>query len=368
MTYYYFFTIFAASAGTINRVIPALGSIIIICLFLTFLPDNGSDYGQYSVTYESAIFTSQFPWFQTSSAITSEPFYLFYGAFIRIVTGLDFPGFLALNFLICVAIFLYAFRDIQPPVKYDALFFALPTIVPTLFYWSPRSSIAFCLILLMIRLLVERRLLWALLAGVLSISTHSQNILVFVFLLVFYLALRHADKTRARRLSRRMVLIVPGFVILLALASQMVSVFATLFSMFGLSPVAVAKLHYLTSAESGTRLTSVLPILVFPTLYFLTFRKYPQRAPVLHSDPDLNFRYVAFLGAMVLFGLVVNLAFIQTPHLSGRLARAADYLNFIFLLPLALGFLGNRIVTYGVLIVFALITPILYKTLYVGQW
>ena len=369
MIYYYFFTILVPAAGIINRVFAGVACIIIICLFLIYLPDNGSDYGEYRATYEAAYFTTEFPWLKTYSVITSEPFFLFYGAFIRVVIGFDYPGFLALNFLICGAIFWYAIKDVLMRAKYDTLFFAVPVIVPTMFYWSPRSSLAFCLIVLVFRLLVRRRLLLALAAGALAIFTHSQIIPVFVYLLLFYFVLHNYNSGRALRLLKRMiVLVLPVLLAFFALAPQITSAFAWMFSVLGLSPVAVAKLHYLTSVESGVRITSILPIVVYPMLYYLTFRNYPRRAPVMHSNPELNFRYIAFLGALVLFGLAINLAFFQTPHLSGRLSRVPDYLNFMFLLPLALTFLCNRIVTYGVLIVFSFITPVLYSTLYVGQW
>ena len=73
-------------------------SLILVFLgavyFLFTLPTTGWDYEIYKRTYESSFFSLSFPFFKTATTLTSEPFYLWYNAFIGVIIGQDFnfPG------------------------------------------------------------------------------------------------------------------------------------------------------------------------------------------------------------------------------------------------------------------------------------
>ena len=113
---------------------------------LFLLPSTGMDYDYYKADYISAHYIPNFPFFRTTTILTAEPFYKWYTAFISVITNLSFEEFLSLNFIMLYGLLFNLFKkyfQVFPSLLF--MVFGLMAIVPTIFYFSPRSSISFVL-------------------------------------------------------------------------------------------------------------------------------------------------------------------------------------------------------------------------------
>ena len=340
--------------------------LIVICgmSFLLVLPSTGLDYDYYKQAFDNAYYVSTFPWFYTDSTLTAEPLYIWYTSMVSVLTPFSFQAFLVLNFLLCVSFSMFAYRKVRY-LKIDLFWLSfLPVIFPTLFYFSPRSSVSFFLVLLGFFLLCRRRLLFSLLFIAIGVSLHSQYILVSVFFIAAYLTYIYSQGLE-EKLRRRV-----GVFLIFSAGACLVGVHAlmgVLSSVLGVLPsseVALSKLHYLESSRSGYRVTSVLSILVYPAVFYLMKKEKSKKGIVFLDDSDADRLFVHMLGLVVLFGAMINIVFIDQSHLAGRLSRFSDYVGMGIILPAFLVMYLRRELCVLVLWGMVLVAPFIYSTVY----
>ena len=118
--------------------------LLTVSVIIFSLPTTGDDYIYYKGDYDSSFFNYVFPYFHSSYPLDAEPFYKFYTSVVKVTTGIQFNGFLVLNFLLCSLLLVLILRQL---FNYNSIImfylFSLLTIVPTIYYFSPRSSISF---------------------------------------------------------------------------------------------------------------------------------------------------------------------------------------------------------------------------------
>tara|TARA_R100000789_G_scaffold75315_2_gene70922 strand:- start:526 stop:1590 length:1065 start_codon:yes stop_codon:yes gene_type:complete len=331
--------------------------------FLLILPSTGMDYDYYKDAYDNAFGLASFPWFDTQAIITAEPLYLWYSSFFSVVTGAPFQFFLALNFLICFFFSVLSFRE-NRLLKLDLAWVAfLPVIAPTLFYFSPRSSLSFFMLMFGFFLLVKGRFWVALPVIVFSMMFHSQYILIGFFIIFSYLIFEVSPRLKIKK-SYIAVLVVTGMAIFLLGANYLVGFLASFFSVVPNSDVAVGKLSQLENVREGYRVTAMLSVLVYPALLFFVWRRAKSKELVFYNDDVVNRRWMFMIAMAVVFGAMVNLVFFNASHLSGRLGRFSDYFSMAVLVPLSLRLIGGRLAVSGALLILVIMAPFMYSTVY----
>lgn len=366
MIYYFLFTLLC----TLIR--NAKGSAWILLIgssaFLLFLPDTGFDYSAYKDAYDNSYVSLDFPWFQTSSYLTSEPLFKWYISLFANLFPFGYPYFLAFNYLLCVAL-LFVFMNY---LSYDKsvfklfLFYILPVVFPVVMYWSPRSSISFVFVVGGLVYLIRNKLFLGVLCLFLGCSFHSQYLLVSFFIFVSSIILR---KLSPRIYMSYSVISAVVLFVFLRVINSLTRGLISLLSFLPSAEVATGKMHYFVEDESsaGFRLTSLLSIFIFPYLSWSLIRMIKRIKKLVFGNniiyqQQLYILYLVF--AISLYGCSINLAFIDVPHLAGRLARFTDYLGMAFLLPLYIKCKFSDNTISFVLFILCLITPLLYKDLY----
>lgn len=363
MISYYIYSVVSALSLVLFRKAHFLFIPIAVGLFLYLLPSTGWDYDHYQEAYDLSYFVNEFPWFYTTSGITAEPLYLWYNSAFGVLVPLGFELFLVLNFLFCF-LMSFTFFDGRKDLLLYFWISMIPVILPTLFYFSPRSSISFFLVLTGFFKLCQNRNITALILIFIGCMFHSQYILISVFILSYSVLLMILS--RCSDVVKKRVLILFGaltFILILNI-NVFIGVIEGVLGQLPSSKVAVSKLHYLSDARGGLRATSILSIVVFPSLMYVILRKYRSTKIQLFSKPKTDQRFILMLTACVVFGFLINVLFFNAPHLSGRLGRFSDYLGMTVVMPLSLMFLGGKKILFAVLIIFALAAPFLYPTVY----
>jgi hypothetical protein len=340
--------------------------------FLVVLPTTGWDYEVYKQAFDASYFSDKYPWFQSRTILTSEPFYLWYNSFWGVILPLGFSWYLAVNFLVCVVISKFTFKKFKPDhFLYFWLMF-LPVIIPTVFYFSPRSSISFILIFCAMVTLTRHKYLWATLLFFMGCMTHSQFLLITFLIIGTYILLYRANYSEEKYM--RIIKFLSIFLfIALNFMSQLSSVLVNFLSFLPTVKIIAAKMHYFESEDgenSSFRLTAILSILIYPILSYSLVKLISQskrNLVFLDSIPkktELLFTYMLF--AIMAYGAVINLSFLNESHVAGRLSRLSDYIGMGLVLPLYMRLVLNEITTKWVLILFCLVAPLLFATLYIN--
>lgn len=342
-----------------------LVAVFAVCSFFLFvLPSTGYDYDYYKQAFDNAYVTLSYPWFSTDSIITAEPFYIWYTAAVSVLTPLPFQGFLVLNFIFCGVLSFFAFRKLKV-ISLDLFWISfLPVVVPTLFYFSPRSSISLFWVLLGFMLLVRRKVLFALPCLFLGISIHSQYILITTFTVVAYLVYAYSYKFNdSIRKKLGLALIFMAGLSLLGV-QQLMGVLSSALGVLPSAEVAVSKLHYLESARSGYRLTAILSIIVYPAMMYLIFVRKKKLCFSFFDNRELDETFVHMLALVIIFGAMINIVFIGESHLAGRLSRFSDYIGMGVVLPTFFVIYLGRVATVFILWALVWLAPLMYSTVY----
>ncbi len=293
--------------------------------------------------------------------------YIWYTSLISVVTKLNFPFFLALNFLLCSFIISYSLKKVAGfniTIRSSFYLYITPVIIPTIFYFSPRSSISFCFILLgFLTLSIRRKLSLGVLSLFVGFSFHSQYILVSLYILTLYLLscyLRNLTKLTILRVNLIAAFFLLLFLLVLPYLQEIIN---SLFSFLPSASIALSKLHYIAEeneSSGGFRVTAILSILVYPLLALAILNKYKEKNPII----DNTFLF-CMLG-IVFFGAVVNIAFIGEPHVAGRLSRFSDYFSMGFLIPYSFYTYNKIFLGKIVALLLCLVAPLIFKTLYIN--
>lgn len=365
MTNYYYWMLIITAAGIFLRgwVLPA-AIMIGGAFFLFVLPTTGFDYDYYKQAYDNAYYINSYPWFVTESVLTAEPLYIWYSSFVSVLIGGGFAVFLVVNFLVCFFIINFSLKKI---VNFDCglLWLAfLPIVFPTIFYFSPRSSLSFSLVMLGFFWLADGRWWKALLVFFVAISFHSQYLLVVVTLLLCVL-FYEVSKKFGEAFQRRSVYVAIVFVsIVLVSINLVISFLPSVLSFLPSADIAIAKLHYFESEDSGYRATMILSVFVYPVLLYFLLKLKKQRKIVFVCDSESDRRLCQLVVVIVLFGAMVNLVMLGNSHVAGRLARFSDYFSMGVIVPLSLRLLFAREGAVLILFFLALVSPFIYGTVY----
>lgn len=347
---------------------------LFILLGVVFLIESSStlsDYEAYKDAYDNAYVTNSYPWFTSQTYLDAEPLFMAYIAFWKVSTGLPFSYFLAINFALCVGLCSFFLRKTPAEVKYDWWLMFMPVIFPTLFYWSPRSSISFIFLFGSFILFCKKKYIWALPLLIFSFLMHSQ-FLLFAFLLLL-LAVVMRRKRSARIGGYGLWWMISSVALFIALRYMPIFAdrMASWLSFLPSASIISSKMVYfeeLEGASSGFRLTAFLSIFLYPLLCFYLLQRKKvlgEKLNLLFSDEIRDSYFINLLFSIVLYGAVINLAFWGNPHVAGRLSRFSDYVGMGLLIPLFMHtYFQNRLSLSILLTFFCIVAPFLYPTLY----
>jgi len=327
---------------------------------LLWLPDTGRDYIHYQLDYYSGTYHQDWPFYRSSAGLTAEPLYRSYTAVVYVITKMSFQHFLSANFLISMGLIAIGWKKFFNHFKFFPIFILFFSIVaaPTIFYFSPRSSISFATVFLTLGLLKQHKILWAILSAFVSINIHSQYIVAVIMLFLVYGINRvmNVRKFNPKFLGG----IIGGAVFIgLVLSELILPYFIRVFSFLPSIDVFVAKTHILTeTSRTGSRLASLLSLTLYPGLLILS-----NNANLIKSD-IINRTQILFISAITFTNAAIILWAFNDPHLSGRLARFTDYTSFSILMPLFLIGFTNHYVTTLACLLLAIISPQIFTGLY----
>ena len=367
MISFYFFTIFCALFFCFNKKIGFIFLLFGCFYLLTVLPSTDLDYDVYKKSYDNAVFVSHFPWFESVSRLNSEPFYVWYTSFFGVIFSFEFPVFLGINFLICITLSFLALKNILDINNYYYFWmFLLPVIFPTIFYFSPRSSISFFAILLGFMFLFKEKYMYALLIIFCGVNLHSQFLPITMMILITFITFQILQKKDKESYIEITLFYGLLFFIFLKISSTLIVFLSDFLSFMPSSETVNSKLRYLTNSRSGFRITSILSILIYPIIsyHLLTLIKRDSSLFVLKEDKskELIFGYMLF--AITIYGAVINLAYINEPHLAGRLSRFSDYIGMCLLVPAYLISCEREHIANILIVLLCMISPFIYGTLY----
>jgi hypothetical protein len=364
MVEFYFFTIIVVYVAFISEKISSFILIIGVGFFLLTFPDNGLDYSKYEATFYTGAIIDDFPFFQSERLIDSEPFYLWYSAFMSVLLFKQFPLFLCVNFLLSVGLSFIAFKIL--PRRYFHLFwlFLLPVIIPTLFYFSPRSSISFILVVFGFMSLVKRKLIPCLIAILIAILFHSQFILVSVLMIGTYILISYRMDFHIKRSKRIIIIISIVISVLLFFVSNFIGLISSVLLFLPSADIAIAKLSYFENAREGYRLTSILSVIIYPLISFFILRNFENGHIKITNNIVLDKTLLIMLFAVICYGAAINIAFFGAPHLAGRLSRVPDYMGIGLVLPIYFLSLKNKFYLFAALLIFVISAPLAFPTLY----
>ncbi len=301
-------------------------SILSVALIIYFLPGTAPDYQGYKRDYESGRIVDVFPYFNTLSVIDAEPYYKNYSAFIRVVTGLSFNGYLALNFILGYSLMYFGLKSIfKPKAVTIFMMLGLISIVPAIFYFLVRSSIPYVLVVLVFVLYAKKRPYWAMAVSFLAMGFHSQYIPALFMLGSSYLWYELFIKNK-QSTAGIFIYAVVMLLLLLMVLKFAVPILSTLSFLPTNTEFLLGKSRVLTAGTEGFRLTSFLSIAVFPLMYFYLVKKEKFLEVFRKGESGETYnRFIFLLGSAVLLAFVINLIFINVPLVSGRLSRFSDY-------------------------------------------
>ncbi len=370
MQYYFIFSILMASLLPLLRKRLFLPIYIGCLFFLSYLPDTGFDYGIYKQAYDNAYYSDNFPWFFTKSYLVSEPLYIWYTSAIGVLLPFGFNFFLQFNFSLCFLLLFVVYKKLKKNILVIMWVAFLPVVFPTIFYYSPRSSISFfCVFLGLIYVALLKRFLGYSFIF-LGTSMHSQYLPMAITITLYdiqYFISRFLKEKKSREKFLKVInfLLLVSLFLLAIFAEDMISFLSLMLSFLPSGEFATFKLHYLADARVGYRLTSILSILILP--YFMyNIMNIGRKMNIVFflKDQDADQRLCSFLFVLLIFGAALNIAFFENPHIAGRLSRFSDYLGIGFVLPVYfMRFYGANF-AFLVIIVLSILAPILYRSVY----
>lgn len=364
---YYMFILCVSLLSFIDIKLAGRLTLIVIPIILSGFISTGFDYDYYRLDYQSSYFSFKPPFFYTSSELTAEPLYKIYSSAVRVITGFGFPLFLGVNFILCMLLY-FSFSPLRKTnassLNYVVLLYSLPVILPTLFYFSPRSSISFFLVLSGLFLLYKNKHFLALIISFLGIMIHSQYIPFVCFLFVVFLCVRKDIHFKSADAYKKLAVLGVLFLVFLKFIPIFIGVIGNVLSFLPSADLAMSKLHYLDSAERGIRVTSILSLVIYPVLCVSLYFNRVHLSNKFLLDEYKVWCLIFFISLCTVYGFVINLVYFDTPHLSGRLGRFSDYFLFMFLLPISLVSRFSIKVVVFVLFLFVAMAPFLYPTVY----
>lgn len=371
MIVYYLISIALALGSFFNKRWMYWLFILLGCVFLIIAPSTNFDYEAYKNAYDNAYVMDGYPWFTSQTYLDAEPLFMAYIAFWKVSTGFPFSYFLAINFTLCVALSAFFLRKTFAEVKYDWWLMFMPVIFPTLFYWSPRSSISFVFLFGSFILFCKKKYIGALPLLIFSFLMHSQFLLFASLLLLSAIVMHRKGGVRIGGYGLWWMISSVALFIALRYMPIFADRIASWLSFLPSATIISSKMGYFEGLEetfSGFRLTALLSTFLYPMLCFYLL----QRKKVLGGELNLLFSdetqdryFVNLLFSIVLYGAVINLAFWGNPHVAGRLSRFSDYVGMGLLIPLFMHtYFQNRLFLSILLVFFCILTPFLYPTLY----
>lgn len=372
MEYFYFYSIITTLIFFLDKKTAVLCILFGGIYFLLNLPPTGLDYDIYKAAYETAYRIDEFPWFAYNVYLDAEPFYKTYSCSISVFTNLSFQQFLAFNFSLCFFLTLYSLSRIKQNTFYYFWIMSFPVIFPTLFYFSPRSSISYILILNGVFLFVDYFKFYSKKTFILSfvflftgITIHSQYILLILLLtFTFFGLIKYRNKPISYH--KRVVIIISFFLFFgVKSVNFFIEYIKYFFSFLPSADMATGKLSYLDRNYSDLRLTSLLSIFVYPLCANYLLNGYNKSKTLLFFDnhkKELNFLVLIF--ALSVFGASINLSFFNSPHIAGRLSRLSDYLGFAFLIPMYFKLKFEDRFEDVILLILVVFAPLIYPSLY----
>lgn len=339
-----------------------------VAYFLLILPSTNLDYDVYKQVYDNAFITNEFPWLDTKSIIYAEKFYIWYCALYSVFLPFGFPSFLALNFLLSVILSLLALSKMKDSnIKYYYWLFLMSTVVPTIFYFSPRSSISYIFIFVGFYFLTNRKILYSIIFLLMGISMHSQYTLITLLFVLTFILFYKFGKSRKDNFKIIFLIAVPLFISLIFL-TQIEGTIKSVLSFLPNSDFAYSKLDGLIeNKRSGFRMSGILSIFIYPYMIrTLEIQNYRYGTQYFFENKMLDTYFLYLLYAVVVYGAVINIAFFNDPHMAGRLSRFSDFTGMGLIIPVFLGLYFKRNLIYVILFIFILITPIVFPGIYIN--
>ena len=369
MGYYYIFTVIICALSKIKRWQFFLITTVFCCLFLLLMPSTQVDYDSYMGSYNNAYFSNKFPWIQSGYGVDLDPLFSVYMAAFSLFTPLDYPGFLATNFLLCLIIFNYSCSILNIPgrVRKLLILFTLSSVFITVFYWSPRSSISYYLMLLGVAFMSKGKHKQGVGLFAMTCLLHSQFILQAVIILIASFVLSKKNLTRRKRNGLIALMIVSLSGLIFAIP-RILPFITNILSSFSLTQFAASKANiYLTSVSNIglPRITAILSIIVLPLVAYLFYRD--QHSATISQDGPGSIEYKRLSSLLLIStisGMIINLAFLSDATVAGRLSRFSDYTGFVVLLPIFIYSRYGRRACAWCALFFCLIAPFIYRTQY----
>ena len=361
---YYYFVLFVLFVSYINVKLSVGIFVFGVAFILSQLLPTGFDYQYYEIDYLSGYFSELPPFFYTDGGLTAEPLYKVYSGLIRVLTQSSFQAFLSLNFLLCILVYYFFFPVRKGSVFYFSLLYLMPVILPTIFYFSPRSSLSFFLVLASLYLLISSKITKAMMCSFLGVMIHSQYIPFVAFLFFVYFVGGKYPERDMKKSTLLLIIIGVAFTISLFFLGSFISLISSALSFLPSGDVASTKLHYFASSDSGFRITSLLSVIIFPILMYIYRKRRHLLINKIKVSSEFNERLCFFIMIPVVYGVSINISFYDAPHLSGRLGRFSDYFLFFTLIPLSLRCIFSNRIVLLVLTIFVVSAPLLYPTVY----
>ena len=338
-----------------------LSKTIVILLFMGFLfiaPETASDqdFYAYKTAFENIQLINEYPYVITESNLTSERGFFWYMVPYHLVTS-SFNSFLALNFLALIILGSFILKKIglNKIELRSTMLYALPALIPLVFYWSPRSSPSLILILVSFYFFTERKFLYGLLFSFVAITIHSQYI-PFVVVMSATMFLSSTSNKKPFYYASLLSLITLG---LLKYGTGLISQLP--FGYFGdLFLVAASKLHYIEElgASGGIRLAGI-GIIIISSVYFIFFKKNIRKKTL-----EGEYKILTLLEICIAFSFFVNILFIQDSHVAGRIARFSDFFIIIIGVSFVIKKIANEKITIYVAMISFLSLLLLYRNIY----
>ncbi len=250
----------------------------------------------------------------------------------------------------------------------------LPVIFPTIFYNLIRSSLSLFMVALgfvsFLHSNQRRALVYGVLFTFIGFNLHSQYILISALFVFTYFMLRFR-KDEDYVYNFKFILGFSVFLIFGLLATKsFVEELSSLLSVLPTSDLAASKLGYLEVEDSrGFRVTSLLSILIYPyMMYHVLKKRYWDSAPFILNSKEKERKFLFMFFAIICYSAAINIAYYDSAHLASRLGRFSDYLGMGILIPLYFRVCIGLKLEYVVLIVFAVIAPLIYGSIYINYY
>lgn len=281
-------------------------------LWLYFLDPGNPDFAGYERSFRSVGFEI------SSSGLTSggneidvEPLWLIYQALWKALGAHDYRVFLIVNFWICTLMIVAALRVLLEALELDlALALMVPISMPVMFLMSPRSSISFAATLLGLVALAQGERWRAAVLVLLGVGMHSQYLAAALFTIAALL-LRGRRYSRPRVTVASMLAAIALFA-LLAAAEHLL----TIIPFVPNEAFLASGLEYFKAQGSGFRVTGVVSILL---------GCWAVCRPRIFTSSSFEQRRGDLFQIWAIFGGIIGVVFIASPHIAGRLSRLSDY-------------------------------------------